>query len=111
MSIIDAFESFMAHDFESACDSSTQAYWGGSGYSVELFDDGTYRVLWDNKIGNLYDSPGLILGIPYLGEDEWDDDPYIRFYDNAKEEMREIFQQHWEANANVQDVIAFQPLD
>lgn len=111
MSVIDAFESFMNNDFESACDSATKASWGGSGYSVELFDDGHYRVLWDNQIGNLYDSPGMILGISELGDDEWDDDPSMRFYDNAEEEMREKFQQHWEANLNVQDIIAFQPIE
>lgn len=111
MSVTEAFESFMANDFESACDSSTKASWGGSGYSVELFEDGHYRVLWDNQIGNLYDSPGLILGIPALGDDDWDEDPSIRFYDNAGEEMREKFQMHWDANAATQDVIAFQSID
>lgn len=93
MSLKEAFESFMSTDFESACDSSTQASWGGSGYSVELFEDETYRVLWDNEIGNLYDSSGLILSIPPLSSDEWDEDPLIRFYDNAAEEMREKFAQ------------------
>ena len=111
MSVKKAFESFMAQDFQSACDSATQASWGGSGYSVELFDDGHYRVLWDNQIGNLYDSPGLILSVPTLGDDEWDKDPSIRFYDNAEEEMREIFQEHWDANLAVQDVIAFQEIN
>lgn len=45
MSIKEAFESFVSGNFESVCDSATQASWGGSGYSVELFDDGHCRVL------------------------------------------------------------------
>ena len=106
MSVQQAFESFMANDFESAVDSSTKASWGGSGYSVELFDDGSYRVLWDNQIGNLYDSPGLILSVPVLGSDEWDEDPSIRFYDNAEQAIRDSFQEHWQANLNVQAVVA-----
>lgn len=94
MSIQQAFEAFMSESFQSAVDSSTKASWGGSGYSVELFDDGTYRVLWDNQIGNLYSSPGLILSIPALdGEDEWDEDPDLRFYDNAEESIRASLEQ------------------
>lgn len=61
MSIRKAFEDFMIADFYSAVDSSTTASWDNSGYSVELFDDSTYRVLWDQNIGSKYDSPGLIL--------------------------------------------------
>lgn len=91
MSIKQAFNSFMDESFESAVDSSTKASWGGSGYSVELFDDGTYRVLWDNQIGNRYDSPGLILSIPTLDSEEWDDDPSIRFYGNVEQEIRDSF--------------------
>jgi hypothetical protein len=108
MSVRQAFDSFMEKDFQSAVDSSTRASWAGSGYSVELFDDGRYRVLWDNEIGNLYDSPGLILSVPSLIDDEWDEDPNIRFYDNAEEAIRDSFQEHWEANLNVQAVIANQ---
>lgn len=88
-----AFDKFMTEEFESAVDSSTKASWGGSGYSVELFEDGTYRVLWDNQIGNLYDSPGIILGIPTLDEEEWNEDEDLRFYDNAEEYMRDVFKE------------------
>jgi len=93
MSIQQAFEDFMAESFQSAVDSSTQASWGGSGYSVELFHGGSYRVLWNGEIGNRYDSPGIILSVPTLGDEEWDDDPAVRFYDNAEEEMRDTFQE------------------
>jgi len=92
MSINQAFESFMKSDFEDAVDSSTKASWGGSGYSVELFKDGTYRVLWDSNIGNRYDSPGLILGVPTLGDEEWDEDKDLRFYENAEQEIKDKFE-------------------
>jgi hypothetical protein len=91
MSIQQAFESFMSEGFEDAVDSSTKASWGGSGYSVELFPTGSYRVLWNDSIGNLYDSPGVILPVPSLGDEEWDDDPAIRLYDGAEESMRDTF--------------------
>lgn len=93
MTVEQAFNSFMSTDFEVAVDSSTKASWGGSKYSVELFDDGTYRVLCNNQIGNLYNSPGLIISVPALSEEEWDEDPNIRFYENAEEAIRDIFKQ------------------
>lgn len=108
MSVQSAFDSFMSHDFESAVDSSTKASWAGSGYSVELFDEGNYQVLWNQQIGNLYDSPGLILSIPALGDEEWDEDPSIRFYDNAEEDIRESFEEHKRANMQTQIIIAAQ---
>lgn len=87
-----AFETFKnGSDYYTAFDSSTKASWGGSGYSVELFPDGHYRVQWDNQFGNLYNSPGLILGIPVLGDDEWDEDPELRFYGNAEEALQSAF--------------------
>ena len=97
MSIQSAFNKFMREDFQSSVDSSTQASWGGSGYSVELFHDGTYRVLWDNQIGNLYSTPGLILSIPALSGEEWGEDPSIRYYDSAEEFLRESFKEAIEA--------------
>lgn len=60
-------------DFEEGVTSSTTAGFGGSGYSVELFEDGTWRVLWDNQIGNLYTSPGIILGIPQFDQETVND--------------------------------------
>lgn len=57
-------------DFESGCTSATKASWGGSGYSVELFTDGTWRVLWDNAIGNKYETSGVILSLPAINDDE-----------------------------------------
>jgi hypothetical protein len=75
MSVQQSFESFMKQDFQYAVDQATIASWGGSGYSVELLDGGSYRVLWDSQIGNLYDSPGLILSVPSLTDEEWNEDP------------------------------------
>lgn len=89
-----AFQLFMSESFESAVDSSTQASWGGGSYSVELFGDGSYRVLDTNSIGNRYDSPGIILQIPSLNEEEWDDDPSIRFYDNARDNLVNKYDQY-----------------
>jgi len=84
----------MDTDFESAVDSSTQAGYSGSGCSVELFKDGTYRVLWNNSIGNLYDSEGTILGVPKLSEeDDSDNENEKIYYGNAEEKMKECFLQ------------------
>ena len=92
MTINAAFETFMAQDFEDAVVSSTTASWGGSGFSVELFEDGSYRVLWTESIGNRYDSAGLILAVPELGDDEWDGEEGEHYFDNAREYMYGIFE-------------------
>lgn len=42
-------------------------------YKVELFTDGTYRLLWDSQIGNLYESKGVIVPIWVPLESEVDD--------------------------------------
>lgn len=97
MSIEQAFEAFMTDNdagfsvFESTVDASTKASWGGSGYSVELFPDGAYRILWDQSIGNRYSSPGVILKVPPLSDEEWDDDASIRYYGNVEGQLRELF--------------------
>ena len=96
MGLQDAFDRFMTDKnsevFYEAVNLSTKASWTGSGYSVELFPNGTYRVLRNHNIGNLYDSPGLILGVPPLSQDNWDDEnPGIRYYDDAEDEMRDRF--------------------
>lgn len=71
MNVSKMIKAFVASDeFIGAVVSSTNAGFGGSGYSVEFFPDGHWRVLWDNQIGNLYVSPGVILGIPQLSESQ-----------------------------------------
>jgi hypothetical protein len=89
----ESFDNFMAGGFESAVESSTRAGWSGAGnfYYVELFRDGSYSVHWSCNVGNLYDSPGLMLAVPQLGQEDWDDDPDLRYYDNAEQEMRDWF--------------------
>jgi hypothetical protein len=64
-------ENYLASpDFRDGVISSTQAGFGGSGYSVELFPDGSFRNLWDNQIGNRYESEGVILRLPALDADD-----------------------------------------
>lgn len=58
-------------DFRKGVIASTKAGWGGSGYSVELLPDGRWFNLWNNQIGNLYESPGEIVGLPALDDDEY----------------------------------------
>jgi len=95
--VIAAYKKFKAEAIEEAIASSTRASWGGSGYSVELFPEGHYRILWDNKIGNKYDSLGAIIGVPPCSDDEWDDDESIRFYDNAIENFQSKFEE-WKSD-------------
>lgn len=57
-------------DFVDGIVSATKASWSGSGYSVELFEDGTWRNLWNNQIGNKYETPGIILSLPTLPEED-----------------------------------------
>ena len=57
-------------DFKEGVISATKASWGGGGYSVELFEDGTWRNLWNNQIGNLYESTGIIMNLPTLETDD-----------------------------------------
>lgn len=74
-------------EFAQAVVQSTQAGFGGSGYSVEIFPDGGHRVLADMEIGNLYRSPGMIVRIPQLsGEEvsEADDEAGLSLLDVAK---------------------------
>src|SRR5262245_54646730 len=57
-------------EFIDAVVSSTQAGWGGSGYSAEFFDNGFHRVLWNGQIGNLYRSEGEIVPVPQLSQEQ-----------------------------------------
>lgn len=72
--LLAALEAFIqSDDFSDGVVKSTKAGWGGSSYSVELFEDGSHRVLWNNEIGNLYESPGVILGLAQLSCDDMND--------------------------------------
>lgn len=106
MSIKQAFEVFMAKDFEEAVDLSTRAFLIGGGYAAELLADGSYRVLWRGELlndddyrvlwrGRPYDLHGLIISIPVLNDDEWNDDESLRFYERVEKNMRDIFNECW----------------
>jgi hypothetical protein len=72
ISFEETLEKFLAsNDFADALIKATRTSWGGSGFSVELFPNGTWRVLWNNEIGNLYDTPGVILKLPTLDDDDY----------------------------------------
>lgn len=95
-----------SEDFKSGVISSTKASWGGSCYKVELFADDKWRVLWSNEIGNLYETPGVIIALPQLGTDEMqemidgggadDEDDFLsmafeRESEDLKDELRACF--------------------
>lgn len=66
-----AMDTFLSsEDFKAGVISSTKAGFSGSSYKVELFEDGTYRVLWANQIGNKYETPGAILVLPQLPDED-----------------------------------------
>lgn len=92
-----ALETFIeSDDFMSGVISATKAGWSGSGYSVELFEDGSHRVLWDNEIGNLYESPGTIVSLPKIGDDSDSDLLTEAFWaeeEELKDELRQRFEQ------------------
>ena len=96
--IISAYEKFKNQAIEEGIKSSTKASYSGSGYSVELLPSGSYRVLWDNQIGNLYKSEGVIIGIPACSSDESpSDDNDEWFVDNAVSFFEEKFNQ-WKSD-------------
>lgn len=96
-----ALEKFAQSDeFVDAVVSSTKAGWGGSGYSVEVFPDGHHRVLDNNQIGNLYRSPGMIVSIPQLSQEECaeaDDEAGLSLHDVAKFYQDELASQMLDA--------------
>jgi hypothetical protein len=79
-------------DFKEGVIAATKASWGGSGYSVELFEDGTWRNLWNNEIGNRYNTPGIILALPVLSdenpsdEEKMDEEEYFEVFFGAEED-------------------------
>ncbi|SRR6266568_5336869 len=102
-------EAFLAsEEFPESLAKATRASWSGSGYAIELFEDGTWRVLWTGEIGNKYESPGVILRLPTLdddglqayldldgvgGEEGYFSLVYANDEDELKNELRERFAQ------------------
>jgi hypothetical protein len=80
--IVQSFAAFMDNDFEHAV---------GRGYSVQLFEDGSYRLLSDDQTENRYESWGVILPVPALDDNaeelmqrtiyEWRQD-FTRYYNS-----------------------------
>jgi hypothetical protein len=90
MKTLDAF--LQSSDFKDGVISSTKAGWNGGSYKVELFPEGTWRVLWSNEIGNLYESRGIILTLPELDFDPSERDEYVDGGAGSEEEyLEELF--------------------
>jgi hypothetical protein len=95
-----ALDNFISSDeFTPALIDSTKAGFSGSHYSVELVEDGNWRVQWANQFGNLYQTPGLIMPVPQFSDEDmkdWEDageEPYD--YDNKLEqELRDGLAQY-----------------
>lgn len=77
---------------EAAIDAATLASYGGGGYTLDLFSDGRWRLLPGNVIGNLFNSAGLMVGIPTLADDETATDASGAYYDNARDILDEKVQ-------------------
>lgn len=101
MDLLPILEEFLSsNDFFDGCKAASRASWkSGSGYSVELFPDGTWRVLWGDNIGNKYETPGVILGLPSLGTDGdyqasvidgdmTEDDFFLAVFQNDEEDLK-----------------------
>jgi len=92
--IIKAFRTFLSHtiEVEDAILASTRADWNGSRYLIELFPNGTYRLLWKNSIRNMYHSAGRILPIPVLDDDgEVDASAIVEpFFENAIDQLEDM---------------------
>lgn len=79
------------YEVEQAILSSTRASWNGSYYVLEVVED-HYRVVWADRVGNLYYSPGIMLPIPALSENEYDEyDEDNSYFDDAIEQLERDF--------------------
>jgi len=58
------------------------------GHILELFVDGNYRIMRRGDLGNLYDSPGVLIPIFTVSEDELDTEDY----ENSIDAMRECLE-------------------
>lgn len=97
-------EAFMAsNEFPEALAKGTCDSWGGGGTNVELCPSGierqSWRVLFNNEIGNLYESPGEILGLPTLDDDDYQkcvvegdmtqEEYFFSVFQNHEEELKQ----------------------
>jgi hypothetical protein len=79
-SLMETAKAFMASDdWKAGIANATRASWGGGGCSVELFRSGSWRLLWDSTIGNLYQSDGIIVALPIANDEDADMNDPIDF--------------------------------
>lgn len=102
-----AFEDFMSDTkaVESAIDGSTSSrlYTERETWVVELFKDGTFRVLSGKEYEDGYRSPGIVVAIPPMQDEDMPppDAPLSEpFYGNAVDEMRRNFDEEIAAYRN-----------
>lgn len=69
---LEALEAFLGdeEEFREAVLLSTRLGWGGGAAFLEMFEDGSYRIIPSHQLGNLYQSPGLIVEIPSISDEE-----------------------------------------
>lgn len=92
-----AFDNFLNNqaDLEDAIMAATRASWAGGKYVVELLPDGSYSTLPLNDVGNKYVTPGIMLIIPPLTDDEYTQDALASdiidpYFDNAIAELADF---------------------
>lgn len=88
-----AYNAFInSTDFEEAIRKSTKSSWSGSGCLVELFSNGSYRVLNGKDVGSLYDSPDMLISLSAVNDEELDDNEEDWYLDNAKDSFMITYQ-------------------
>ena len=82
---INALEAFLSSpEFKEEVYKSTQCQYSSPyGQSLEIFPDGTYRTLYQGSIGNKYNTPGRIISIPGLNEEQESGCPDEEYFDNC----------------------------
>lgn len=90
-----AFDNYLrSEDFESSVIESTKASQVGEFYAVELFRDGRYRLLHSDDMVNPYHPHGMILRIPALAAEAYnEEDAYESDFENVGELIMDMF---WE---------------
>jgi hypothetical protein len=90
-----ALEAFLGDDkeFTAAVISSTNAGFHGSSQSIELFEDGTYRIIWTEAIGSRYQPTGELLRVPQLSDEDYRDLAQVAGEDASDEKLAEELEQ------------------
>lgn len=103
----EALELFLKEEgaFTEAIISSTNAGFAVSGYGVELYPDGTHRVLWTKQVGNLYEPTGVILNVPRLSDEDYCDLCKIAGDDTSDENLAEELKMWIEATMAIAEAM------